>query len=103
MQSTGENTEDTKAPDCFSQLGILEKIPVEIRFLIWEKLFALIPSTQLKDTATTTNTLSIIASSRFLCNEISHHLYARLNHEISFWPHTRKELVGGHKAIKSTS
>lgn len=85
-----------------SQLAIILRIPRHLiaslnwgfspkfqwRFdsFIWEQLFSLIPSTPLKDTATTTNTLSIIASSRFLCNEISHHLYARLNHEIRFWP-----------------
>lgn len=43
MQSTGENTEDTKTPDCFAQLGHFCKFSVEIRFLIWEQLFCLDP------------------------------------------------------------
>lgn len=46
----------------------------------------MIPSTPLKDTAGTANTFSIIASSRYLCDETSYHLYARLNHEILFRP-----------------
>lgn len=65
----------------------------KFKFFIWEQLLSLIPSTPLKDTAETANILSIIASNRYLCDKISCHLYARLNHEILFRP-THEENSG---------
>ncbi|KGO74427.1 hypothetical protein PITC_019600 [Penicillium italicum] len=58
----------------FAQLGKLAKLPLEIRFFIWESLFYGI--------YTAPNALSILRCNRYLYQEISDHLYNGMRHEI---------------------
>ncbi|KOS47351.1 hypothetical protein ACN38_g1694 [Penicillium nordicum] len=57
-----------------TQLGNFEKLPFEIRLLIWECLFY--------DIHTAPHVLSILRCSRYLYQEISDHLYKGMRHEI---------------------
>lgn len=57
-----------------TQLGNFEKLPLEIRLLIWECLFY--------DIHTAPRVLSILRCSRYLYQEISDHLYKGMRHEI---------------------
>jgi hypothetical protein len=63
---------------CLAQPGQFAKLPTEIRLLVWEALFDLIPTKLNRPTERSTNTLSILSCSRFLYNEIAHHLYKDL-------------------------
>lgn len=58
-----------------AQLGQFAKIPIEIRLLVWEGLFLFIPSKADHAIDHSPNILSILCCSRYLYNEISHHLY----------------------------
>ncbi|KAJ5213512.1 hypothetical protein N7449_000681 [Penicillium cf. viridicatum] len=57
-----------------TQLGNFEKLPLEIRLLIWECLFY--------DIHTAPRVLSILRCNRYLYQEISDHLYKGMRHEI---------------------
>lgn len=70
------NTPKVQAITCLAQLGQFAKLPTEIRLLVWEALFNLIPKQLSRPTEHSTNTLSILSCSRFLYYEIAYHLYA---------------------------
>lgn len=57
-----------------AHLGNFVKLPLEIRFLIWEYLFY--------DIHTAPHVLSILRCNRHLYQEISDHLYNRTRHEL---------------------
>jgi hypothetical protein len=70
------NNPNMKAITWLAQLGQFAKLPTEIRLLVWEALFDLIPTLLNPPTEDSVNILSILSCSRLLYNEIAHHLYA---------------------------
>ncbi|KAJ5371348.1 uncharacterized protein N7496_007440 [Penicillium cataractarum] len=58
-----------------AQLGYFAKLPTEIRLLLWEALFRLIPPKSDHAIEHSPNTLSILCCSRCLHNEIVYHFY----------------------------
>lgn len=61
-----------------AMLGHFAKLPTEIRLLIWEALFCLISGKPNHAIEHPQNPLSILCCSRYLYNEIAHHLYKNM-------------------------
>lgn len=75
-----ENTKyPAMKPSYLAQLGQFANLPTEIRLLVWEALFHLNLSKPGHAVENPTNSLSILCCSRYLYNEIAHHLYADMD------------------------
>lgn len=65
--------------DASAQLGSLQKLPMNVRLLIWEKIFFDISESPISRSE---NVLSILYCSRFIYEEVSWHFYSGIVHEI---------------------